>query len=250
MATRADIEEDITLELDGRGVTPESFMRGIRAFFGIVREVTKDVCADEAQPKWRVRVKHGSNLVGITPRPGYANPAHLAAIADRVRRGIETLEDHSEEPTWFPRPAIRHLRDLGSVVESKDDEDVLVRVWIKKEPLGVTHRSVANADELLREAYADHGSVDGRLQVASERGNLRIVIFEPVWDKPINCYLDEQLMDEALSHFGKRVEITGTIKYRADGSAVSIRAESIVAFPDQAALPTPSAIRGILRDYA
>lgn len=251
MATRADIEDDITLELEGRGVTPERFLKSIRAFFGIVREVTKDVCAvEETQPKWRVQVKDGSNLVGISPRPGYISPALLDAITDRVRRGIETLEDHSEEPTWFPRPAIQHLRDLGSVVGAKEGEDVFVRVWLRKEPVGVTQKSAANAAELLREAYTDHGSVEGRLQVASERGDLHVVIYEPVWDKPIRCYLDDDLMQRALGCFGKRVTVTGAVKYRTDGTPTSVTAENFEVFPDGSGLPGIDAITGILRNYA
>lgn len=249
MATRVEIDSDLTLEVDGRAVTPEKFLRSVRAFFGIVREVTRDVCGDGEPVHWRVQVKAGSNLVGVSAPVGYPNIAAISAITDRVKRGIETLEARSEEPTWFPRPAIRHLRDLGSIVGTDEDDDTSVRVWAKRDPVGVTHSSVAHAAELLREAFEDHGSIEGRLQVASERGALHAVIYEPIWDKPIKCYLDEDMMEEALSHFGKRVEITGAIKYRSDGSASSIKAEKIVAFPNSDELPKPSDVAGILRNY-
>ena len=249
VATRADIDSDMTLEIDGRTVTPDLFLRGVRAFFGIVREVTRDVCGERPVDIWRVQVKDGSNLIGIDRVPGFTDAATIAAISERVRTGLETLEERAEEPSWFPRPAIKHLRDLGAIVGTDEGNDTRVRVWIKQDALGVTQRTVANAAELLREAYEDHGSVEGRLQVASERGALHVVLYEPVWDKPIRCYMDEDQMEEALSHFGKRVEIFGMVKYRKDGSASSIRAEQISPFPLAADLPQVDTMVGILRDY-
>ena len=87
------------------------------------------------------------------------------------------------------------------------------------------------------------------MQVASERGTLHVVIYEPVWDKAINCYLDEDLMQSALELFGKRVAVTGLVKYRLDGSAISIRADSFEAFPTQDELPKTDQIVGVLRNY-
>ena len=42
MVTKADIDADLTLEIDGEDITPEKFMRAARAFFGLVNEITKN----------------------------------------------------------------------------------------------------------------------------------------------------------------------------------------------------------------
>ena len=69
MADRGDIETDLTLEVSGHNVTPEKFLRSVRSFFAILNEVTKTVSDQRIQ--WTVQVKKGSNLVGVSPIPGF-----------------------------------------------------------------------------------------------------------------------------------------------------------------------------------
>ena len=69
-AVQIDTDTDLTLEIRGKRVTPEKFLRGVRAFFGVVRGVTNEVCADRPKVEWLVQVKAGSNLVGVRAAPG------------------------------------------------------------------------------------------------------------------------------------------------------------------------------------
>ena len=43
MATKDDIDADLTLELQSNNVTPEKFVKAVRAFFGLVNEVTREL---------------------------------------------------------------------------------------------------------------------------------------------------------------------------------------------------------------
>jgi hypothetical protein len=197
-----------------------------------------------------VQVKSGSNLVGVRPIGLAIDPTVIDLILTKVRTGIETLEDRSEAPPDFPIRAIRHLRDLGKIEGEGDGEDTKIKVWVKRQPIAVTYHTVANAIDLLKEAFADYGSVEGRLQVASERGSLHVIVYEPVWDKPIRCNLPEEKLQECLGLFGQRVEIFGLVHYRHDGAPISVDVEDVLPFPRAEDLPTPNDVRGILRDYA
>jgi hypothetical protein len=55
-------------------------------------------------------------------------------------------------------------------------------------------------------------------------------------------------MPEAVRAFGRRVEVYGAVRYRADGVPVSITAEEIVPFPSSEDLPGFRSVRGILRE--
>src|SRR5262249_20926886 len=115
MANDADIDADLTLEIDGSNVTPEKFMKGVRAFFGLVNEITRDL----AQPKdfvhWTVQVKRGSNLIGIVPAQANIPAARLDTIYSRIYEGVASLENSAEEPEGIPEAALKHIRELASV---------------------------------------------------------------------------------------------------------------------------------------
>ena len=117
MATVEDIDTDVTLELDGSGVSPERFQKAVRAFFGVLGEVTKAVCEGRPAVKWRVQVKSGSNLVGVVPVAGF-RPELVGVIVGAVHDGIVALEADEvrpDLPQYFGDLAMRHARELSEV---------------------------------------------------------------------------------------------------------------------------------------
>jgi hypothetical protein len=248
MATRANIEADLTLEIDGHSVTPDKFMRGVRAFFGLVREVTHDFVGPQEFVHWVVQVKSGSNLIGLSPHQFNILPTALDAIYARIEDGIEIIENEAKEPEGFPEAALQYVRDLASVVGTDESDDTKVRIWTKKRPVSVTHKTVAHVATLLREQYEDFGTIEGRIHVISDQGALHVFVTEPVWNRRIRCYFDEEMLPLFLAAFRKRVEVTGRIKYRRDGRPISIHATALSEFPDAKNLPSYRDMRGIFRE--
>ena len=250
MAGAQESETDLTLEISGEQVTPVKFLRGVRAFFGILHGVTSDICGERPKVRWLVQVHGGSNLVSVYPSPGYPYPEVPNLIARAVRDGIETLEREAEEPEHFDMATVRHLKDLARLASTDEGDDTRIRVWKQRDPIPVTHSSFSHVATLLRASSEDYGSVEGRLQVASERGRLHVVIYEPLWDKPVRCFIDEDMLAEALSYFRQRVEAYGTIRYRKDGQPISITVQEIIPFPDRHELPRAADVCGILKDFS
>ena len=60
MASPENIDTDLTLELDGSEITPEKFRKGVNAFIGLLKAITKSVCRDVPPVEWRMQVKAGS----------------------------------------------------------------------------------------------------------------------------------------------------------------------------------------------
>ena len=150
MAKKADIDADLTLEIDGHNVTPEKFMRGVRAFFGLINEVTRDLTGPDQSVRWIVQVKDGSNLVGVAPSHVTVPAAVLANIYATVQEGIESLEETDAEPEGFPEPALKHVRELAAIVGTDDTDDTRVRIWTKKRPVTITHKAVAHIATISR----------------------------------------------------------------------------------------------------
>ncbi|HEX5959129.1 MAG TPA: hypothetical protein VFY92_10825 [Hyphomicrobiaceae bacterium] len=247
MAVKSDIEADLTLEIDGRSVTPEKFLRGVRSFFALLNEVTTRVAGKRGGVEWRVHVKAGSNLIGVLPEPGF-DRAIVGQIVAAVSEGVSSLESRAEKPRYFTERAVKSLRELADVVGKSDRDDTMVRIWAKKEPIPVTHHAVANIGELLSSEHEDYGSIEGKLQTVTDRGGLQFVVYEPLWDRAIRCRISEQLTELAITNFRKRVEVYGLIRYRKDGKPVSIQADDIVPFPDREQIPSFRDVHGILRE--
>lgn len=247
MAVKKDIKSDLTLEIDGNSVTPDKFIRSVRSFFAIVREVSAHVSGRETGVEWRVQVSEGSNLVSAIPSPGQ-NPAIVAEITRALSDGIGSLESRAARPRFFSERAISSLRELASVVGSTEKDDTSVRVWVRREPIKLTHKSVAHASELLNAAHEDHGSIEGRLRAVTDKGGIHFVVKEPVTGTEIRCFIPEHLTEVALANFRNRVEVYGLIKYRKDGRPVSMSVDDIVPFPPKEELPSYLDVRGILRE--
>ena len=169
MAVKKDIKSDLTLEIDGKSVTPDKFVRSVRAFFAMLTEVSARVAGKDGSVEWRVQVSQGSNLVSALPSPGQ-NAAVVAAIAKAMSEGIGEIETRAARPRHFNERAIKSLRELASVVGTTDRDDTSIRIWVCREPIKVTHKSVAHAAELLSSAHEDYGSVEGRLRAVTDKG--------------------------------------------------------------------------------
>jgi hypothetical protein len=244
MATKSDIETELTLEVEGE-LTIAKFIKAATAFLGYVDEVTEAAAGEDARPNWIVQVKKGSNLIGVTPQPGF-NPAVIEATYARVKRGIEQIDNIAAIEHEVSESAFRDLKRLAEVV----NEDTEVRLWIKKEPVRLSQKVAATIGDFYGAGYKDYGSVEGKLQVVSERGSYRAEITDPLNGGVIKCYLEPELLSIALSLFGKRVEAYGRVRYRADGTLLSIEVEEFVPILPPEKIPSYKDVRGILKEYA
>ncbi len=247
MATVTDIDADMTLELNGADVTPDRFQRAIRAFFGMVGEVTKSVCDGKPRVEWRVQVKAGSNLIGMNSVPGF-RPETVGLIASTIRDGIVALEENNlSHPPHFSDAALRHVHDLAETLVIKRLQDFSLRLWTRKHSLAVTDRLATSSTLLLTKQVEDYGSIDGKLQTLSERGAMRFVIYETLTDRGISCFIKPDQLSDAMKSFQQRVEVYGLIGYRPDGVPVSIDVDDIVQFPKREAVPDFWEVHRILR---
>jgi hypothetical protein len=102
-------------------------------------------------------------------------------------------------------------------------------------------------DEIAAD-YNDYGTIEGRLESIQESyGTLQFYIRDAMLRQRVRCYFPEELLPEVFDTFRKRVEVSGVIHYRKNGTPVSIAVEQILGLPDDSELPTAEDVRGILR---
>src|SRR5690606_25750314 len=102
--------------------------------------------------------------------------------------------------------------------------------------------------EILDWKYEDLGTVEGTLEVVSAHNGYEIRLYEPVWLQPVRCTFDEDLLEDVLRNFKRRVEVSGLIRYTKDGMPVSAKVLKIEPMPDPSQLPSWREVKGILRN--
>jgi len=247
MATPEQIPTDLALEI-GEDLSPERFMAAARAFFGYVQEVGQALVPEGEKPRWIVRVREGSTLLAVAPTPSVP-PEVAKVVYVRAERGIQHLKDRDIEDSGLGEPALRHLRILAEMTEAGPNKapPVALRLWIEKKPITFepTIASVIREDQ--RADYNDYGTIEGRLETIQESyGTLQFYIRDALLRLRVRCYFPEDLLPSVFEQFRKRVEVSGIIHYRRNGTPVSIEAEHIVGLPDDSELPTAADVKGVL----
>lgn len=84
-------------------------------------------------------------------------------------------------------------------------------------------------------ANEEIGSVEGTLETLSNEGIF--AIWDSVTGERVECHIPPDMLAEACVAFGKRVSVSGRIRYSGLGRPASIRVEEIYVFPNRSDLP-------------
>lgn len=249
MATPEMIPTDMTLEID-QNLSPEKFLAAAKAFFGYVQEVGKSVAGDH-DICWVVSVKEGSNLLAIdTDNSTPIKFEMVDQIYDKVLSGMIAVDSGNIDDARLPEPALKHLKTLSELTETRRGVPPTIRLWVRREPTIVSGAIAAHIREDWRSDYKDFGTFEGKLEsIQDSNGTLRLQIRDSAMKQTIPCYFPETMLVNAFAMFRKRVEISGVIHYRKNGKAISIEVSGIEQLPDDDDLPSASDVRGILSQY-
>lgn len=244
MAPIKQLPADLTLDLGG-DFSPEEFVSAVRNFFGYVSEITEAQQGDGSDVSWVVRVKEGSALIGLIPNDT-APRSRISMIYRQARHGVQSLTDGSVARSGLSEKATSHLKILSDL-SKKHGSDSTMNLWIGEVAVPMSGAIAKNLNENIETDYFDLGTLEGRLEAIQDfNGSLRIRIKDFLYPRAINCVVPERLIQHVLDSFRRRVEVEGRIHYRANGTPISIEAESIEILPEDDDLPSAADVRGIL----
>jgi hypothetical protein len=238
------------LTLDLKGELPmDKFEKAIAAFFDLVKAVTTEALNENQHIRWTIAVRAGSAIVNAIPHydPDIAEQAQEVLRA--VPSGIRALERGAEEmPKYFTAEAVKAVRKLGTV-RSISGEDV-TQVGIRRGPdrSVVTTKSVAAADSLVGGQRQSYGSIEGKMRTITDLGGFKFVIYDSLFQRRVDCFIGEELMEKAIASFRQRVRVSGQVQSNRLGDPVSIKAVDIYVFRPNSELPSVHEMRGILRE--
>lgn len=238
-------ENSVTLDFDGPIVTPDTFRRLVSAFVDLLNAVTDKAAGTGKKTVWDMNVSTGSRLFIARAVADHKTTATTQRVITALPDGLKKLEKGTAvPPAYFDQRALRAARELASI--PKQRKLTYVRFRSKGPEVPVSQLSADTAIRLLGQHQA-LGSVEGRLRTISDRGALQFVVFDSLYDNGVNCFMSEELAEQAKDAFRKRVSVTGMIQYDPDGRPVSIRVDSIRVFKDVEELPPIKNLRGIFK---
>lgn len=247
MAESKRPNNQLKLEIDGPKITADKFARGVNAFVHLIGDVADNVADKRNALRWIVSVEPGSILIKVIPEsdkaPSDIIPSTIKAIGD----GIDVIENRAERPRYFSDNALKNVQELASILDGTNQGLESVKIWMNGKPNSLSNKSIANIKALLETYTTAIGSVEGKLEMITERGGLLFNVYDFLTDTPVKCSFKEELIPQITSAFGKRVSVYGVIKYRRGGIPISIQVENFrVLGRDK--LPTFEDVRGILKD--
>lgn len=124
-----------------------------------------------------------------------------------------------------------------------------IKVWINNKKRQLTHHTVANVNSILGTQSKAYGSVDGKLNMVSDKkGGLRFDIYDRVNDTNVKCHFMSEMVDEVVKGFRKRVFVHGLLRYRRDGKVISVEDIDEFKILGEKELPNFYDVLGILKD--
>lgn len=235
----------ISFKISGEKITADRLRRGIGDFYSLLEEISTEVSGSKKSIKWVVSVKSGSIEFVTSPEPVKGKQDFSNEIISAFGKGLSSLENSPKRPKYFTDKALESVEDLA-FLPKKGNGLSGITIYIERKPHELTLQSAANVDEILGARAKSLGSIEGKLLTISQRGSSKFYVYNSIDDKPVKCNVGDDLFNEAMEAFGRRVNVFGVIRYGKDGTVKSISAEEINVFPEKEKIPTASDVCGIL----
>lgn len=229
-------KDSLTITLEGE-VTLRAFTRALDSLQDLIAAISDEV-ARAADIRWVITgLEYGSTTTTMRGIERHENQAPVTRVIEAYEEVGESLQTSGPLPTRLGNAVALKVADFKRVLTSHvadirmetEDFDAI----IKADRLS----SVAPAGEPMRQVQKprwSYGSVRGRVQAASSRGQLRFTLYESLNDRAVSCYLGEHQDALITENWGRSVYVSGRVTRDPDtGRPLAIRRiTEIVPMPE------------------
>lgn len=184
--------------------------------------------------------------VVLEPKPTANAPAIAAAIINSFKNVGEAI-DGDDDLSRIDSEILADMRALARPV-GKQVKSAALR--FDGEEFRLTERVYSRTDQALAVTEECDGTFDGMLeQINIHLGANTFHIYPIIGPRKIACTFPAALYDDAVAAVGRRVEVSGLLRYRAGADFPhQIFAREIRVFPNEDSLPDWEDLRGIAPD--
>ncbi|TCU75148.1 hypothetical protein EDE08_103368 [Bradyrhizobium sp. R2.2-H] len=168
------------------------------------------------------------------------------AIIESLARVVTALED-DDEILGIDADLLEDFRGLARPIGKSVAN---VTLLFNDHRFDITEKIARKVDDALAVDEECEGAIEGKLeQINLHHGANVFYVYPDVGPRKLTCHFPSRLYDEAVSAVGKRVEVFGTLRYRAGADFPhQVAVAAIDAFPLEADLPDWDDVRGMAPD--
>lgn len=239
----------INLETKEPGRVPVgSFREALAELAAMLHHVEIQVSEDRrSRVSWDIS-ELGLGSATISLEPASEEYSELAAqVTQSVISGLRSLSEERIRPEFFSDAALEGARRLARLVDDRVDRINLFSN-VPEQQLYITEGIAVNVGAIL-EHLEFMGSVEGRLELLSGREGERpyFGVRDVVSRASVRCYFPEDMLEQALQAFRKRVVVHGLMRSDSSGKPRRIRVHGMELVPGLEALPQPEDVRGTMK---
>jgi hypothetical protein len=226
------------------GVVRETLQR----FGATLKRLDRDANAGKIGNEFRgASVSYASPLtIELEPRPIGRRRASAQLIVESLGRVSDALRSGGDLREFDAGL----LEDMRSLAQPVGKQVQAITMFFDGAKLDFTPQMAMCVDRALAVADECAGSIEGMLeQINIHAGANTFHIYPEVGPRKIACRFPPRLHDDAVSAVGRKVEVFGTLRYRARADwPHEISVTGIAAYPAEVDLPQWEELRGMAPD--
>ncbi len=191
-----------TLGLTLRGDVPlAEFAEAMRHFASLVEALTSEV-GEHAEIEWEIaKLESGSATAVIIGR----STDQLAV--EKVVKAYEVIGGaiQNNRPIPYPERIAREARAITALLNGK-----ITSVEFQTQDFGVSVDQPVELQEIVSGEYS-FGIVSGKVETLSKHGKMRFVLYDTMFNRAVDCYLQKGQEDMMLDVWDKRVRVAGQV---------------------------------------
>jgi hypothetical protein len=243
------LDDSITLIIEGLPeddgeVRLAAFMSQLQNLSATVSRLDRDANNGKAASYFRIAELSYSSPIRVVIKPNQLpnSPYVGHLVIESLGRIVEALEN-GHDLTQVDADVLEDIRGLVRPVGKTVKNATLI---FNDHRLDLTERVGIKIDEALAVDEECDGSLEGMLdQINVHLGANTFHIYPEIGARKVTCHFPSHLFDDAVSAVGRRVEVSGTLHYRAGATFPhQIAVTSIDAFPPDYELPDWDDLRG------
>jgi hypothetical protein len=215
LGTNLMTDNTLTITLDG-DVTLPNFVEAILHFRNLVDLLSREV-ASNSQIEWLIDDLQTGSAIATVVGLSEEEEAVQKVVTAYTKVG-QSLQ--RRDPIPFSEGVAREATAITKVI---GERIISIRFQTEQDDT-VVYGSTDKLQSAPKKDIISFGTIKGKVQTISSRGKLKFTLYDPIFDKAITCYLDEQQEGKLKEIWGKQIHVTGRINRAPDsGRAVSIR---------------------------
>lgn len=243
------VKDQITLiieglpEDDGR-VRLSVFMSGLQSLNATITKLDREANDGHQATIFRIaELSYSSPIrVVLEPQPLPKRPYVASEILDSLDRLTQALSN-GDDLSGLDADLLEDVRGLARPVGRSVKSAALV---FRDKTFELTRSVADNIDRALAVDEECEGSIEGMLEQINVHLAANVFhIYPDVGPKKVACRFPSKLMDDAIAAVGKRVEISGTLRFRVGARYPhQVAVAQIEPFPPDDEIPDWDDLRG------